>query len=81
MSVIRFDNQFMRKNAVLPERLGNRIQKQRKIIRLTQEQLADKVGVSRVFMGYIEQGRNVPSLEVLQKIARCLGVSIGNLTD
>ena len=36
----------------------------------TQEDLADKVGISRAYMGYIEQGRNVPSLEIVEKIAQ-----------
>ena len=43
---------------------------------LTQEDVADKVGISRAYMGYIEQGRNAPSLEVLDKIARILKISI-----
>ena len=43
---------------------------------LTQEELADKVGISRAYMGYIEQGRNAPSLEVLDKITRVLKISI-----
>lgn len=46
---------------------------------MTQEGLAEKVGISRVYMGYIEQGRNAPSLEILEKIAKCLKVSISNL--
>lgn len=66
----------MRKNAVLPRVLGKKIQKARKISGMTQEELADKVGVSRAYMGYIEQGRNAPSLEVLNKIARVLRISI-----
>lgn len=45
---------------------------------LTQEELADKVGVSRAYMGYIEQGRNTPSLEVVEKIARALKTSISS---
>lgn len=66
----------MRKNAVLPKVLGRKIQKARKASGLTQEELADKVGVSRAYMGYIEQGRNVPSVEILSKIARVLRISI-----
>ncbi|MCJ7804272.1 helix-turn-helix domain-containing protein [Patescibacteria group bacterium] len=70
------DNCYMRKNAVLPRILGKRIQKARKESGMTQEELADKVGISRAYMGYIEQGRNAPSLEVLNKIARVLRISI-----
>lgn len=62
----------MRKNAKLPKVLGKRIQKRRKELELTQEELGDKVGISRAYMGYIEQGRYAPSLEVLEKIAKHL---------
>lgn len=66
----------MRKNAKLPRVLGKKIQKRRKEMGLTQEELADKIGVSRAYMGYIEQGRNAPSLGFLEKIARVLKTSI-----
>lgn len=78
---VYFDNEDMRKNARLPKVLGNRVQKARKKMGLTQEELADKIGVRRVYMGYVEQGRNTPSLETLQKLARALGVSLGSLID
>lgn len=70
---------IMRKNAKLPKVLGNKVQKARKRRELTQEDVADVVGISRAYMGYIEQGRNVPSLEVLQKIANVLKVKLSEL--
>ena len=69
----------MRKNAKLPKALGNKIQKRRKEVGFTQEDLAYKVGISRVYMGYIEQGRYAPSLEVLEKIGKVLGVKVKDL--
>ena len=69
----------MRSNAKLPKNLGNKIQKGRKTLNLTQEELAFKVGVSRAYIGYIEQGRNIPSLELLQKIANALKISLKDL--
>jgi DNA-binding XRE family transcriptional regulator len=68
----------MRKNAKLPKVLGKKIQKRRKELELTQEELGDKVGISRAYMGYIEQGRYAPSLEVLEKIAKALKSPISN---
>lgn len=62
----------MRKNAKLPRILGKKIQRRRKELGLTQEDVGYKVGISRAYMGYIEQGRNAPSLEVLEKIAKVL---------
>lgn len=66
----------MRSNAKLPKNLGRRIQKRRKALKLTQEELAFKVAISRAYIGYIEQGRNIPSLELLQKIANTLKVPL-----
>ena len=69
----------MRSNAKLPRVIGNRVKKRRKEMEYTQEQLAEKIGISRAYMGFIEQGRNAPSLEVLQKIARALKISPSEL--
>lgn len=69
----------MRKNAKLPKLLGKRVQKIRKLAGLTQEELAEKVNVSRAYIGYIEQARNTPSLELLEKIAKALRVDIKEL--
>jgi len=46
---------------------------------MSQEEVAHKVGISRAYMGYIEQGRNIPSLEVLQKVAKVLKVKLNEL--
>ena len=73
------DNIGMRKNAKLPKIIGTRIARRRKQLKLTQEDLADKVRISRVYMGYIEQGRNAPTIETLEKIARALGVKPSTL--
>jgi len=62
----------MRKKAKLPKVLGKKIQKRRKELELTQEDVAHKVGISRAYMGYIEQSRYAPSLEVLEKVAKAL---------
>ena len=48
---------------------------------MTQEDLAEKIGTSRVYVGYIEQGRNTPSLEILEKIAKALRVKLSELVD
>lgn len=69
----------MRKNAKLPKTLGKRIQRIRKRTELTQEELAEKAGISRAYMGYIEQGRYSASLEVIEKIAKVLKVKISDL--
>lgn len=61
--------------------LGKKIQKLRGEQKLTQEELAHQLGISRVYMGYIEQGRfNMsPSLKLLMKISRKFNVKVENL--
>jgi len=69
----------MRKNAKLPKTLGKRIQRIRKKTDMTQEDLAEKIGISRAYMGYVEQGRYSASLKVIEKIAKVLKVRMSDL--
>ncbi len=69
----------MRSNAKLPKQLGKRIQMRRKELGYSQEVLAEKIRVSRAYVGFIEQGRNTPSLEILEKIAKQLKISLSDL--
>ncbi|MFC4601826.1 helix-turn-helix domain-containing protein [Cohnella hongkongensis] len=46
---------------------------------LTQEQLAESIGVSDAYIGQIERGERSPTLETLVKIASRLGVTIDYL--
>lgn len=73
------DNYGMRKNAKLPKALGKKIQRVRNNTGMTQEQVAEKVGISRAYMGYIEQGRYSASLEVIEKIAKVLRIRMSDL--
>jgi transcriptional regulator with XRE-family HTH domain len=59
--------------------LGRHIQKVRKATGLTQEQVAEKIGTSTPWIGYIETGRALPNLQMLQKIARALQVKVKDL--
>lgn len=59
--------------------LGKKIQKIRKSIGLSQEDLADMVSISRTHAGHIEQGRKSPSMELLEKIAKVLKVKVKDL--
>lgn len=59
--------------------MGRKIQKLRKREKITQEEFAARLGISRTYMGYVEQGRESPSLKLLLKIARRLKVSIEDL--
>lgn len=61
------------------ERLGQKVQKLRKALGYTQEELAEKLHISRTHMGHIEQGRKSPSLKLMEKLARVLKVSVSEL--
>jgi putative transcriptional regulator len=50
--------------------MKNRIRVARAEVRMTQQQLADAVGVSRQTINAIESGKFVPSTIVAMKIAR-----------
>lgn len=71
----------MRKNAKLTKTICKKIRKYRHEAGLTQEELAEKVDVSRVYIGYVEQGRNTPSLEMLGKIAKALKVKLSDIVE
>lgn len=51
--------------------MKNRIRVERAEVRMTQQQLADAVGVSRQTIHAVETGRFVPSTVLALKIARC----------
>lgn len=61
------------------EKLGKKMQKLRKSLGFTQEELAEKLNISRTHMGHIEQGRKSPSLKLMEKIARALKVKLQDL--
>lgn len=62
------------------ELLGNRIKALRIAKNLTQEQIADQIGVSRQKYARIEKGVNSVTLDILLKVARVLDVTVGDIT-
>ena len=56
------------------ERFGSRVRAERERLGVSQEELADRAGMHRTYLGGVERGeRNVGLLNVL-RIARALGV-------
>lgn len=58
------------------KQLGARIKSIRKYHRFSQEQVGLMVGVSRVSIGYIEQGKRSPRLSTLYALAEVFEVDI-----
>ncbi len=59
--------------------LGNNIKKQRKKMGLTQQELADKAGISLNFMGKIEVAFSKPALDTLIILAEKLDTTVSEL--
>lgn len=55
--------------------VGKKIQAYREAAGLSQEQLAEKTGLSAIFMSAIERGARSPSLETFVKLCNVLGAS------
>lgn len=56
--------------------VGERIKKRRQELEWTQDQLAQKAGISKSFLSDLENGKRSVGAENLLDIARALGVSI-----
>lgn len=57
------------------EALGKRLRAYRKLKNLTQQELANVLGISISIIGGIERGTREPSRDVIIKISRILGVT------
>ena len=62
------------------ERFGERVKDLRKQKGMTQERLAEKAGITPAALSQIEKGARVPTIPVLHRIARVLGVSLDYLS-
>ena len=59
--------------------IGQRVQKTRMGLGMTQESLAEKLRVSTNYLSKIETGREKPNLEMLAKISVAVDVSLADL--
>jgi len=59
--------------------MKNRIKQLRQKYSLTQEELAQKTGVRRETIVFLEQGRYSPSLNLAHKVAKILKTTIDKL--
>jgi transcriptional regulator with XRE-family HTH domain len=55
--------------------VGNNIKKYRKILNISQEELAERAGLHRTYIGGIERGERNITLDSLQIIATALNVA------
>lgn len=66
-------------SAALSRKLGARVRALRAEMKVTQERLAWDSDLDKGFLSQIESGKRMPSVAVLARIARRLGVEIADL--
>ena len=68
-------------NTKILQNLGERIKAKRIEANLTQEMLAEKVGIHPTYVGKLESGKNNSSVMLMYKISRALKISLKDLFD
>lgn len=61
------------------ENFGKQVKTLRLEQNLSQEALAEKLNIHRTYMSFIERGKRNPSLVLLFKISRALGIKLPEL--
>lgn len=72
---------FVAERDHLLSQVGKRIRSLREAKGVSQEGLAEKSGLHRTYIGGVERGLRNPSLKSLARMAKALGVGIGQLFD
>lgn len=62
-------------------KFGRRVRKARVEMSLSQEELAHIADSNRTYISDVERGTRNPSIEVVERIANALNVSMGHLLD
>ncbi len=68
-------------NTKILERLGEQLRYLRKEQNLTQEELAEKIGVHPTYVGKMEGGKSNPSTIMLFKLSRALKVKLSKVFE
>ena len=61
--------------AKLQKKFGEIIRTERTALKLSQEKLAMEAGISMTYMGEIERGEKMASLDVVVRLAKALGMT------
>ena len=61
--------------------LGESVRSRRKAASLTQEKLAERAGLSTIFISRVERGKESPSMDSLVKIAGALKARVRDLVE
>jgi transcriptional regulator with XRE-family HTH domain len=58
---------------------GERVRRRRDSLGITQEALAQKIGIHRPVLSDIETGQHSPTLRTIERVASALGLTVGQL--
>jgi transcriptional regulator with XRE-family HTH domain len=64
-----------------PRQLGMRLRRLRRARGLTQDALAKKARITRVYVNNLEAGKYDPTVGVVKRLARALGVPVTELLE
>jgi transcriptional regulator with XRE-family HTH domain len=68
------------RHSSLAQRIGRAVRQLRnERTTLSQEALADVIGVHRTYLGVLERGIGNPTVDTLERVARALGVSVSEI--
>jgi transcriptional regulator with XRE-family HTH domain len=67
--------------APTPRQMGRQIKRLRTAKGLSQYALAKQAGISREYLRTLEEGHSDPTIGMLQKLAKALGVNVGRLLE
>jgi len=62
-------------------KFGKRVRNARKAQDMSQEELAHEANSNRTYISDVERGTRNPSIEVVERIAKALKVTMGSLLD
>jgi len=68
-------------NTKILKNFGETVRRKRKLAEISQEELAEKLGIHRTYMSFIERGLRNPSLLMLFKISRALKIKLPELFE
>lgn len=63
----------------LSQRFGRNVRNARAVRKWTQETFAERAGISFEYVGMLERGERLPSLDMLIRVAQALGTSVADL--
>ena len=67
--------------AKLQRQLGNTVRAERQVRKLTQQELAFEAGLSLTYVGEIERGQRMVSIDTLLRVARALDLTAAELLE